>query len=263
DFNNDGWQDLFITSLSGERFLLKNKGTKSKVPRFEDVTASSKVNEKYARTFPAWFWDFDNDGWLDILAGDFTFEMPIASYFASEALTKQGTNGTVIIYRNNGDGTFDDVTDRLGASQTAFAMSGNFGDIDNDGFLDIYLGTGNPELESIVPNKMFKNLKGKQFIDITTEARVGHLQKGHAIAFADLDNDGDQDVFIEMGGAYKGDVFQNAFYVNPGQPENNQCITVELERKDKKNIIGTRIKLTITEDGMKRNIYRDVNSGGS
>src|SRR5690606_35848991 len=62
---------------------------------------------------------------------------------------------------------------------------------------------------------------------------------------------------------YKGDVFQNAFYVNPGQPENNQWITVELERKDKKNIIGTRIKLTITEDGMKRNIYRDVNSGGS
>lgn len=263
DFNNDGWQDLFITSLSGERYLLKNKGIKVEVPVFEDVTTSSKVNERQARTFPAWFWDFDNDGWLDILAGDFTFEMPIASYFAMEALTKRGTNGTVIIYRNKGDGTFEDVTERLSANKTAFAMSGNFGDIDNDGFLDFYLGTGNPELESIVPNKMLKNIEGKKFVDITTEARVGHLQKGHAIAFADLDNDGDQDVFIEMGGAYKGDLFQNAFYVNPAQRGNHQWISVELERKDKKNIIGTRLKLTITEDGTRRDIYRDVNSGGS
>lgn len=263
DFNNDGWQDIFITSLSGERFLLKNNGAKSAIPAFEDVTVSSNVNERNARTFPAWFWDFDNDGWLDILAGDFTFDMPIASYFAAETMVGKGTMGTVLMYRNKGDGTFEDVTSAVGADKTAFAMSGNFGDIDNDGFLDFYLGTGNPELESIVPNKMFKNIHGKQFIDITTKARVGHLQKGHAISFADIDNDGDQDVFIEMGGAYKGDVFQNAFYVNPGQPGDNHWISIDLQRKDKKNIIGTRIKLVVTEKGIQRNIYRDVNSGGS
>ena len=98
-------------------------------------------------------------------------------------------------------------------------MSANFGDIDNDGFLDYYLGTGNPELESIVPNKMFKNINGNRFVDVTAAARVGHLQKGHGIAFADVDNDKDQDIYIEMGGAYKGDAFHNSLYLNPGQKQ--------------------------------------------
>lgn len=263
DYNNDGWQDIFVTSLSGERYLLQNLGSKSGVPAFQDVTQSSGIDARKARTFPAWFWDYNNDGALDIFAGDFTFELPISSYFAAESLDGRGTNGTMLIFHNNGDGTFEEVSEQLGTAKTAFAMSGNFGDIDNDGFLDFYLGTGNPELESIVPNKMFKSVEGKSFVDVTTKARVGHLQKGHAIAFADVNNDGSQDVFIEMGGAYKGDGFQNAFYVNPGQANANNWITIELEREGKKNIIGTRLKLTVTDAGVKRNIFRDVNSGGS
>ncbi len=218
DYDKDGLKDLFITSLSGERFLFRNEGINDGLPTFKDVTDSAGLADKSARTFPTWFWDYDNDGWLDILAGDFTFERPIASYSAEESLGLfQGTSGTILLYRNNHDGTFENVSAKVQTNKTAFAMSGNFGDIDNNGFLDFYLGTGNPELESIVPNKMFMNISGKRFVDVTAEARVGHLQKGHAIAFADLDNDGDQDVYIEMGGAYKGDSFHNSFYLNPGQ----------------------------------------------
>ncbi len=116
--------------------------------------------------------------------GDFTFDKPITTYSAAEALKIfNGTSGTILLYRNNQDGTFSNESENAGTNKTAFAMSANFGDIDNDGFLDFYLGTGNPELESIVPNKMFKNQGGKKFLDVTTPARVGHLQKGHAIAF--------------------------------------------------------------------------------
>ena len=264
DYDKDGLKDLFITSLSGERFLLKNVGIDGGVPTFEDVTHSAGLADKPAKTFPTWFWDFDNDGWLDILAGDFTFEKPIASYSAEEALALfQGTSGTILLYRNSQDGTFKNVSKELQTNKTAFAMSGNFGDINNDGFLDFYLGTGNPELESIVPNKMFMNMQANRFADITAEARVGHLQKGHAISFADFDNDGDQDIYIEMGGAYKGDSFHNSFYLNPGQNKKNHWVSLDLIRKDNMNVIGTSVRVTFYENGIKRNVYRDVNSGGS
>ena len=264
DYNNDGFKDIFISSLSGERYLLKNKGLNGNVPSFEDVTKDANLNDRFARTFPTWFWDYDNDGWLDILMGDFTFDKPITTYSAAEALKIfKGTSGTILLYRNNQDGTFTNESEKAGTDKTAFAMSANFGDIDNDGFLDFYLGTGNPELESIVPNKMFKNKDGIKFIDVTTPARVGHLQKGHAIAFADIDNDGDQDIYIEMGGAYKGDAFHNSFYLNPGQNLKNNWISIELVRKNNLNVIGTKIKVSGQVNGKLTHIYRDVNSGGS
>jgi hypothetical protein len=266
DYNNDGWKDIFVTSLSGERFLLKNKGTSGRVPIFEDVTRQARVDgDGISRTFSTWFWDYDNDGWLDIFAGDFTFDKPISTYSAAEALhIPTGVSGSSILYRNNHDGTFTNVSEEMGLVKKAFAMGANFGDIDNDGYLDMYLGTGNPELESIVPNKLFKNMKGKKFADITAPARVGHLQKGHAISFADVDNDGDQDIYIELGGAYKGDAFHNAFYINPNQDERNRWIVLDLVgTKANRSAIGTRIKVTFTENGKQRSVYRDVNSGGS
>jgi hypothetical protein len=266
DYNNDGWKDIFVTSLSGRRFLLKNNGASGKIPVFEDVTRQAHVaGEGVSRTFATWFWDYNNDGWLDIFAGDFTFDMPISAYLAAEALKiSTGTAGACLLYRNNQDGTFTNVSQEVGLVQKAFTMGANFGDVDNDGYLDMYLGTGNPELESIVPNKLFKNIGGKRFVDVTAPARVGHLQKGHAISFADVDNDGDQDIYIELGGAYKGDAFHNAFYTNPNQDDRNNWIVLDLVgKKTNRSAIGSRIKVTFTEDGKKRSVYRDVNSGGS
>ncbi|HEY3406052.1 MAG TPA: CRTAC1 family protein [Ohtaekwangia sp.] len=266
DYNNDGWKDIFVTSISGERFLLKNKGTAEAIPIFEDATKQAHVAvEGISRTFPTWFWDYNNDGWLDIFVGDYTFEKAISTYSAAEALNiPTGTAGAGILYRNNQDGTFTNVSQEVGLVKKAFTMGANFGDIDNDGYLDMYLGTGNPELESIVPNKLFKNIAGKRFADVTAPARVGHLQKGHAISFADVDNDGDQDIYIELGGAFKGDAFHNSFYVNPNQDERNKWIVIDLVgRKTNRSAIGSRIKVTFTEDGRKRSVYREVNSGGS
>lgn len=266
DYNNDGWKDIFVTSLSGQRFLLKNKGASDKIPLFEDVTKQANLfPEELSRTFPTWFWDYNNDGWLDIFIGDFTFDRPISAYSAAEALNiSTGTSGACMLYRNNQDGTFTNVSQEVGLVKKAFTMGANFGDIDNDGYLDMYLGTGNPELESIVPNKLFKNVGGKKFVDVTSPARVGHLQKGHAISFADVDNDGDQDIFIEMGGAYKGDAYHNAFYVNPNQDTKNKWVVLDLVGTSaNRNAIGSRIKVTFAENGKKRSVYRDVNSGGS
>lgn len=265
DYNNDGWKDIFVSTLSGKRYLFKNTAHTGAIPVFQDVTQKAKLSEGNARTFPTWFWDYNNDGWLDILAVDFTFDQPITSYFAAQALGQSiGSSGTPTLYRNNQDGTFSNVSGETGLGTTAFAMGANFGDINNDGYLDFYLGTGNPEIESIVPNKMFLNVQGERFEDITVNARVGHLQKGHAIAFADLDNDGDQDIYSEMGGAYRGDAFHNSLYLNPGQNEVNSWIAIELiGSQANRSAIGSTIRLTFREEGKSRSVYREVNSGGS
>ena len=169
----------------------------------------------------------------------------------------------MFLYHNNHDGTFTDVSAQVGLHRPVFSMGSNFGDIDNDGWLDMYLGTGNPDFASLVPNKMFKNIGGQRFVDVTASARVGNLQKGHGVAFADVDNDGDQDVFVEVGGAYKGDAYYNSFYVNPGQ-NNNNWISVQLEgSRSNRSAVGAHISATFREAGVKRTVYMDVNSGGS
>ena len=109
---------------------------------------------------------------------------------------------------------------------------------------------------------MYRNQKGKAFSDVTYAGGFGHLQKGHAVFFADLDHDGDQDVFEQMGGAFPGDRFGNVLYENPGF--GNHWITITLVGvRSNRSAIGARIRAEIVEDGTWRSVYRHVNSGGS
>jgi hypothetical protein len=195
---------------------------------------------------------------------NYEFKASLAPYAAAEALHKPfGKSGQIILFRNNHDGTFTNVSGPAGLNKVVFAMGANFGDIDNDGYPDLYFGTGNPSYQSLIPNKLFKNEGGEKFVDVTTSGRVGNLQKGHGVCFADIDNDGDEDIYIDMGGAYPGDAYQNLLYVNPGQ-NINHWISVELEgTRCNKPAIGARIRLSFTEKGKKRHVYKDVNSGGS
>ena len=264
DYNNDGLTDIFISTLNGWKILFRNEGVKNGMVQFKEVSIEAGLSNNLARTFPTWFWDYDNDGWLDILVCGYEFSKSLAWYSAQEALNiPVGNSGKVFLYRNNHDGTFEDVSKKVGLNKVAFAMGANFGDIDNDGWLDMYLGTGNPLYQSLVPNKMFKNNNGQSFIDVTTSARVGNLQKGHGISFADFDYDGDQDIYIDMGGAYEGDAYESSLYINPGQNDNHQ-ISISLEGTTcNRAAIGTRIKVSFRENGVLRSVYRDVNSGGS
>ena len=185
-------------------------------------------------------------------------------YAAAEGLGKPVPKaGNVFLYRNNHDGTFTDVTSEVGLNKVVYSMGANFGDIDNDGYADMYFGTGNPDFKSLVPNKLFKNIGGKKFADVTISSRTGNLQKGHGVAFADLRNTGIQDIFIKMGGAYKGDSYSSSLYVNPGQ-SNNNWISLKLKGvKANRAAIGSRIKVTFNENGAERSVFKDVNSGGS
>jgi hypothetical protein len=265
DYDNDGWQDIFMSTMDGRRVLLKNTGLENGHPVFKDATVAAKLNKDRNDTFTTWFFDYDNDGWLDIFACDYTFQKTLSYYAAAEKLgQKAGSADKILLYHNNHDGTFTKTGKELGLNKITFSMGGNFGDIDNDGYLDMYLGTGNPLYQSLVPNKMYKNLGGKGFADVTYSSRTGHLQKGHGVSFADLDNDGDQDIHVEMGGAFTGDAYPNSLFLNPGQNDNH-WISIDLRGglKSNRDAIGARVKVSIKENGVAREIYRDVNSGGS
>jgi hypothetical protein len=264
DYNNDGLTDIFISTLNGNKILLKNETVKKGSVKFTDVSKQAGLSNNVTRSFTTWFWDYDNDGWLDILVCGYEFYQPLAYYAGAEAIHAPVNNaGKVFLFRNKHDGTFEDVSSKVGLNKIAFAMGANFGDIDNDGYLDFYLGTGNPNLKSAIPNKLFKNINGTSFLDVTTSARVGNLQKGHGVSFVDLNNDGNEDIYIKMGGAYTGDAYENSLYLNPGQ-NHNHWVNLSLEGTvSNKAAIGARIKVTFKENNIVRSVYRDVNSGGS
>ena len=96
------------------------------------------------------------------------------------------------------------MTDEVGLGRVSLTMGSNFGDIDNDGYLDVYFGTGRPNYSTLTPNVMLKNVGGLRFADISVSSGTAHLQKGHGVSFADWDADGDLDLFEEMGGAVAG-----------------------------------------------------------
>jgi len=166
------------------------------------------------------------------------------------------------LYRGDGKGGFQEVAREQNLTYATQPMGANFGDLDNDGFLDFYLGTGDVEYSELRPNLMFLNQRGQGFANVTMAGGFGHLQKGHGVAFADLDNDGDQDVYVQTGGAIVGDKFNDAVFENPGFK--NHWITVKLEgRESNASAIGARIRVLVIENGKQRSIYRHVNSGGS
>jgi hypothetical protein len=142
-------------------------------------------------------------------------------------------------------------------------MGANFGDLDNDGFLDIYLGTGNPSYASVLPNVLLRNKEGASFVDVTASSGTGELHKGHGVAFVDLDNDGDEEIVAEIGGATPGDSHPLRLFENPGHGQD--WLSVRLVGvKTNRAAIGARIKLTVENEGRGvRSIHRTVGSGGS
>jgi tetratricopeptide (TPR) repeat protein len=255
DYDNDGWPDLFVSNLNGPNFLYHNNHDNT----FTEVALKAGV-QSLTRGFATWFFDYDNDGWPDLF---------VTSYFTSvdeSARTYLGLphNATTLkLYKNMKDGTFRDVTAEVGLDKVFMPMGANFGDIDNDGFLDIYLGTGNPSYGSLVPNVLLRNHDGKYFVDVTASSGTGELHKGHGIAFADLDNDGDEDIVAEVGGATPGDSHALRVFENPGN--GNDWISLKLVGvKTNRAAIGVRIKVTVENKGQgTRSIYRTVGSGGS
>jgi hypothetical protein len=275
DIDNDGLPDLFLSVMGGPNRLYRNRGGHSAESwRFEEVAKQAGVEEPVF-SFPAWFFDYDNDGWEDLLVLSYDLrhvnELPEAAareYLGLPLRIPHGNETVPIetprLFHNNGNGTFTDRSRLAGLAKAIWAMGSNFGDLDNDGWLDFYLGTGSADLSGIVPNRMFRNRDGRRFEEVTLPGGFGHIQKGHAAAFADLTRSGNQDVFMVMGGAFDGDRFANLLFENPGWP-GRHWIALELQgTRANRSALGARVTVEARQaDGTVRKLFRTVSTGGS
>lgn len=255
DYDNDGYMDFYVSNLGGPNFLYHNSHNGT----FTDVAKEAGVQGPYY-SFVSWFFDYDNDGWPDLF---------VTSYFNSVDQVVRSMMGlpvqieTMRLYRNMHNGTFEDVTKKVGLDKVLMPMGSNFGDIDNDGYLDIYLGQGQPSLTGMLPHVLYRNVDGKRFMDVTAVTGTGELHKGHEVAFADLERDGFEDIVAETGGAVPSDKHTMRVFRNPGN--GNDWINVKLIGvKTNRTAVGAQIKVTVRDgNAPERAIYRRVGENSS
>jgi len=248
DYDDDGDLDLYLSNLGPNR-LYRNDGR----ARFEDVAAAAGVLRPTIRSFATWFFDQDQDGRLDLWVTGYQGSL---ADLAADALGQPEESEKACLYRNQGDGTFVDRAPELGLAHPMLAMGANYGDVDNDGWYDLYLGTGGPQIEQLMPNRLLRNERGERYVDLTAQGGVGHLQKGHGVAFGDLDNDGDQDLFHQLGGFVPVDTFQNALFENRSPP-GNHWLMVSLEgTRTNRDGYGARVEVHLDTEAGPRVVYR-------
>jgi enediyne biosynthesis protein E4 len=134
--------------------------------------------------------DFDNDGWMDIYLVNWG---PLRGVTDPESGARREPNR---LYRNRGDGTFEDVTRRAGLEGSGFSSAATAGDFDNDGFTDLYV-------VNVGRSHLYRNRGDGTFEDVTDRAAVGHEGTGVSAVFFDADNDGWLDLFVANYLTYK------------------------------------------------------------
>ncbi|MDQ2899858.1 MAG: FG-GAP-like repeat-containing protein, partial [Acidobacteriota bacterium] len=198
DFDNDGNEDLFVTGVRGNT-LFHNRGDGT----FEDVTKAAGLGETGKWSVAAGWFDFDNDGLLDLFVVRYVVWDPAEEIFCGENPGYRQychpSNYQPLanaLYRNLGNGKFQDVSVSSGIAKFAGkGMGVAFGDFDNDGHLDIFVAN------DTVPNFLFHNEGNGKFREMALDAGVAYDGDGKSISamgvdFRDYDNDGREDLFI-------------------------------------------------------------------
>ncbi len=241
DYDADGDPDLFLTNVArGRSVLLRNEEGR----RF--VRTDLIIPEEPG--FMTAFLDVDHDFDLDLFVGG---SGPARSV-TEMAVFGQGEEsyklGRSVIWLQDEKGRFARRPDLFREGLPITTMGANFGDLNNDGAIDYYLGTGGPEGWMLLPNLMFLGeMEGGRPTghaqNISMLEGLGSIQKGHGIVFFDFDNDGDQDVYSSLGGMWPGDEWVNQLFVNDSKNVGN-WIKIRLQGVEaNRHGLGARIRV--------------------
>lgn len=195
DYDNDGFLDLFVVKW-GRDILFHNNGDGS----FTDVTTSAFVNEKSEPGSPwangnAAIWvDYDGDGFLDIYVGNYFKPVDLwhlkTTKIMHDSFETARNAGRNSMFHNNGDGTFRETAKSLGLDDPGWTLSVGHGDINNDGWPDIYCAN------DFGTDQLFLNDGSGGFINISEMAFGEDTKKGMNSEFGDVDNDGWLDIYV-------------------------------------------------------------------
>jgi hypothetical protein len=210
DFDNDGFQDLLITTV-GQNRLYRNTGKGT----FVDVTARAGLGGRAGFSTSAMWFDYDRDGWLDLLVCNYVRWTPDTDVHCSidgkqkSYCTPEAYRGTTSwLFRNKGDGTFEDVTAKAGLfDATSKALGVTLIEYDDDPWPDIFIANDTQ------PNKLYRNNGNGTFTELGLKAGValseeGRARAGMGVDSADVDNTGKPTVVVtnfsgEMLGLYR------------------------------------------------------------
>jgi hypothetical protein len=266
DFNNDGWQDVYVASDYGtDRIFFNNKNG-----GFTEVTEQATGYDT-KKGMNAEVADYDNDGWLDIYVTN------IYDEYMKEC---------AMLWHNNHDGTFTDVSSDTGTCRTLWGWGAKFGDLDNDGWQDLFVTNGlrSAGKENYIPlllnatitkpnvdftdvnswpdiggmtwsgyqkKKLFHNLKGQAFREISKEAGVDNDLDGRGVVMADFDHDGR----LEM---YQTNADQRSLFYHLDSESGGSYVEFRLTgTKSNRDAIGARIQ--VTAGGLTQ--IREINGG--
>lgn len=231
DFDNDGWSDIYVAVDSEPSILFHNNhdGTFTDVAAAAGCAYSEEGQEQSGMGVGVG--DYDCNGWLDIFKTNFSDDTPN-------------------LYRNNGDGTFTDVTfvSGFGVNTQYVCWGAGFMDYDNNSWTDVFHVTGHvyPELESyhldshfLSPRLVYRNLGNGKFQDVSKDMGTGvnALYSSRGCAFGDFDNDGDIDVLILNMNDYP------SLLRNDGGNKNNWIKIKLLGTKCNRTAIGARVRV--------------------
>jgi len=267
DVNGDGYPDLAVAGYGTPNKLFINVGGK-----YFDESASAAV----AQPLMAWqvvLADFNNDGYDDLFFATNRYPNGGESFAdlmgeewedKAEMDARLGVeSGHSRFYLSKGDGTVLDAATSRGLDAVGVkhsCMSLNIGDIDNDGLMDLYMGSGDPSLDALLPDSLLRNVDGESFENVAMESGSAFVSNSHGAIFADLNNDGHQDIVKQFGGPATNAV-PHALLINSGSNDNN-WIKVSLTGV-KSNKLGVGALLQVVDRDTGRSVYlRQGGTGG-
>ncbi|NKB71668.1 MAG: tetratricopeptide repeat protein [Candidatus Latescibacteria bacterium] len=238
DYDNDGDLDLYLAHFDAINTFYRNDTRDGQV-NFVDVTRQTRTQLPIGGYF-TFLIDYDNDGHLDLFCSELSpFKIVLQSW--EKGRTSSNRNRPVL-YHNEGDGTFADVSYRTGLGVAFGSTGAQTGDFNGDGYPDIYLANGGEAITRLEPDALLLNGDGAGFARVEQLVGLDQLGKGHGMAVADYDGDGDEDIYVPVGGAYPGDRWANRLWRNLSPPQHWGTARL-VGRQSNRDGIGARLRV--------------------